>query len=148
MSEHRRDIKPDAQRFDIITFIKTDAHPFDKVTIEPVPSWKESEMSGDEWRINAAIKFYRKDKLVKETYSSNVAYASYLIGARHIEACDNAVIIAKKKFDFSSDGHKSVEPSTEYRLFCERHPSRGGCGLDDCVSNYVKTSHEGGKGEG
>lgn len=139
----RRDLKPDAQAFD-------------KVTIETVPRWKDSELSGSEWRISASIKFYRKGELVHETGCLNVEYACYLVGAKHIEACDNAkgyfagerdicdqegcaekaTVKLKKKFDYCRDGHKSEKPSTAYRIFCERHSGRGNCGLDDADRNY------------
>lgn len=141
----RRDIRPDAQAFDTI-IIKT------------VPRYKESGLSGDEWRMSATTEFYRKGKLIHEEYSSDVANAAYLVGARHIMACDNGLGyfggIAdlcdqegcsekaswkhEKKFDWCRDGHKSKEPSNAYRLFCDKHEGRGDCGLDDADSNYNK----------
>lgn len=139
-----RDLKPDAQAFD-------------KVVIETVPRWKDSEMSGSEWRISASIKFYRKGELVHETGCSNIEYACYLVGAKHIEACDNAkgyfagerdicdqegcaekaTVTYLKKFNYCKNGHKTEnEFSKSYRRFCERHKGRGDCGLDDADSNY------------
>jgi len=141
----RRDLKPDAQAFD-------------KIIIETQPRWKDSESSGSEWRIGAVINFYRKGKLVTTSYAGSVAYAAYLCGARHIEACDNgagffagegdicdqegcdqvATVLAKKKFDYSRDGHKSESASSAYRIFCDKHSTRGDCGLDDSDANYSK----------
>jgi len=142
----RRDLRPDAQSFD-------------RIEIETVPRYKTSGMSGDEWRISATTKFYRKGKLIHEEYSSNVMNAAYLVGARHMIACDNALGYFggiddlcdqegcsskatwkhKKKFDWCREGHKSQEPSNAYRLFCDDHERRGDCGLDDADSNYEKT---------
>jgi hypothetical protein len=139
----RRDLKPDAQAFD-------------RIIIDTVPRWKDSEMSGSEWRISASIKFYRKGILVHESFASDVQHASYLVGARYIEACDNALgyfagegvlcdqegcsetatIKLKKKFDYCREGHRSIEPSNAYRMFCEKHKTRGNCGLDDADINY------------
>lgn len=142
--KNRRDLKPDAQAFD-------------KIIIETVPRWKDSEMSGSEWRISAKTSFYRKGKLIAEEGSSNVETATYLVGARHIMLCDDgkgyfsgeenicdqegcenkATKVFQKKYDYSKDGNKSKEQSTAFRLFCERHSQRGDCGLDDNDSNYI-----------
>ncbi len=143
--KERRDLRPDAQAFD-------------RIEIETVPRWKDSELSGAEWRISSTTKFYRKGKLIHEEYAGDVAYGAYLVGARHITACDNALGYFggiddlcdqegcaekatwkhTKKFDWCREGHKSTEPSNAYRLFCERHERRGDCGLDDNDSNYEK----------
>jgi hypothetical protein len=37
---------------------------FDEVRIKTVPRWKESELSGDEYRISAVIEFYIKGKMI------------------------------------------------------------------------------------
>lgn len=141
--KERRDLKPDAQAFD-------------KIIIETVPRYKQSEMSGDEWRISASAKFYRKGKLVFEVGCSSVQYAAYMLGYWHIKACDEgkaffageenicdqegcgnkATVKASKKFDYCREGHKSDNPSNAYRLFCEEHKRRGDCGLDDSDTNY------------
>jgi len=145
--KQRRDLRPDAQAFD-------------RIVIETVPRWKDSELSGSEWRISASTKFYRKGKLVHEEGSSDVSFGAYLVGARLIQACDNALgyfggiddlcdqegcsekatIKAVKKFDWCREGHKSETPSNAYRLFCAKHSTRGDCGLDDNDSNYEKVS--------
>ena len=139
----RRDLKPDAQGFD-------------KIIIETVPRWKESELSGSEWRISAVARFFRKGKEVHSFGAGNIQYASQLLGARLIEALDSglgffagegdvcdqegceetATWMHLKKHDWCRDGHKSEDPSNAYRLFCDRHKTRGDCGLDDSDSNY------------
>lgn len=142
--------------------LKPDAQGIDKIIIETVPRWKDSYMSGSEWRISAVTKFYRKGELIHESYSGNVKYASILCGAELIrlqddgkgyfageknicdqEGCaEKATIVAKKKFDWCRDGHKSEKPSNQYRLFCDKHSTRGDCGLDDADSNYDKIKME------
>lgn len=142
----RRDLKPDAQAFD-------------KVVIETVPRWKESELSGSEWRISASIKFYRKGVLVHEDGCGNIEYACYLVGAKHIEACDNAkgffagerdicdqegceekaTVTLWKKANYCREGHRSeiaFNDQQPYRMFCDKHKTRGDCGMDDSDSNY------------
>lgn len=142
--KQRRDLKPDAQ-------------PFDKIVIETVPRYKTSGMSGDEWRISATAKFYRKGKMVHEQGCSDVQHAAYLVGSWHMHACDNAIgyfagerdicdqegceekatVKLVKRFDWCRDGHKSEKPSNAYRLFCDEHKRRGDCGLDDADTNYA-----------
>lgn len=136
--------------------LKPDAQPVDKIIIKTVPRFKDSELSGSEWRITAIIEFYRKGKLVKTSAASTVEYAAYLLGSKFIELTDNGegyfagerdicdqegcenvgTIALKKKFDWCNQGHKSTSPSEAYRLFCERHSHRGNGGLDDGDSNY------------
>jgi len=140
----RRDIKPDAQ-------------PFDEIRIKTVPRYKESGLSGDEWRISGEIEFYRKGKLIKSSGCRNVETGSVLVGARLLEAidggnamyagegsicdqegcCEQAVYKMIKKFDYDNMARKSERPSEAYRLFCEKHKTRGDCGLDDSDDNYT-----------
>lgn len=144
MNTPRRDIKPDAQAFD-------------EIRIKTIPRYKDSYMSGSEWRIHAETEFYRKGKLVKSVGCSNIQNACYLVGAKHMEACDNAegffagerdicdqegccevaTLKHTKKFDYCRDGHRSENPANAYRLFCEKHKTRGGSGFDDADNNYI-----------
>lgn len=140
--------------------LKPDAQPFDKIVIETIPRYKQSELSGDEWRISAQCTFFRKGKEVHSFGASTVQYAAYLVGARHIEACDDAkgffagedntcdqegcseqaTWIHKKKFNYEKHtGQKNTYQYPEFRLFCDRHQRRGDCGIDDADSNYDKS---------
>lgn len=144
----RRDIKPDAQ-------------PFDQVIIKTVPRYKESGLSGDEWRISGEIEFWRKGKLIKSSSCRNVETACYLVGARLLEAIDNghamyagegdacdqegchepATIIYRKKAHYNNQGHKTeIYDEAVVRRFCDKHKTRGDCGLDDADSNYAVVS--------
>ena len=139
--------------------LKPDAQAFDEIRIVTVPRFKESEMSGSEWRISASIQFYRKGKLIIESGCSDVQHAAYLVGARHMEAVDNgngyfagegdicdqegcaekATITYKIKKEFSRDNpyewNKTIENLT-IRKFCDRHKHRGDQSCDDCDANY------------
>lgn len=140
-----RDLKPDAQAFD-------------EVRITTVPRFKESGLSGDEWRISANAQFFRKGKLIVERGFRNIETACNYLGAAHGEACDDgkgyfagegeicdqegcaepATVTYRKKADYCRAGHKTEIPEhrTSVRKFCDRHKHRGDCGLDDADENY------------
>lgn len=141
----RRDIRPDAQAFDEVRF-------------KVVPRYKESELSGDEWRISVHMECYRKGQLKhEERVAHDMESAAAFMGYKYAIAsesggqfyggeddfCDQescakkATWKARKKFDYErQSGRKSEEPSNAYRLFCDQHKVRGDCGLDDADSNY------------
>lgn len=137
--------------------LKPDAQGFDRVEIVTVPRYKTSGLSGDEWRISAEIVFYRKGVEVhREGRAANIERACAFVAYFHARACDEAhayyagerdvcdqegccepakwkhVLLAK----FSNDGHRS-ESNGAYRLFCDRHKTRGDCGLEDADKNYT-----------
>lgn len=135
--------------------IRPDAQAFDEVRITTVPRFKESELSGNEWRISAKVEFLRNGVVKHEWHCGNVEYAVQLLNARWIEAgdeakgyfasegsfCDQegcanpATIFMEKKFRYCRDGHKE-DAKNQIRQFCERHSDRGDCGLDDADGNY------------
>lgn len=136
--------------------LKPDAQAFDAVTIETVPRWKESEMSGDEWRISALVRFWRKGVVIYERGYRNIEMACFLVGAAHVDACDDgkgyfagerdacdqegcactATVTYRLKAEYDRGGHKSEPLGPTYRLFCNRHKDRGDCGLEDADDNY------------
>lgn len=138
-----RDLKPDAQAFD-------------EIRITTVPRFKESEMSGDEWRISAKVEFMRNGNVMFERSYRNIETACNHMGAAHGEACDDgkamfggegdicdqegcanlATVTYRKKFGYCREGHKSDLHNVTIRKFCERHKHRGDCGLDDADTNY------------
>lgn len=148
-STERRAERPDSQ------FV-------DEIRIVTVPRYKESEMSGDEWRISARIDFYRKGVVVGSKGARDVAMAArfvdyYLMTGRENgeidvpstigDVCDQegccelwTTRLALKQ-RYGQDGKavaapKWMEGVTEYRAFCDRHKVRGDCGLDDADANY------------
>ncbi len=139
--------------------LKPDAQAFDEIRIITVPRYKESYLSGSEWRISAQMQFYRKGKLIFVDECSDVKHACYLVGARHMEAsdrgeghfggerdvcdqegcCEKATVAYRLKKEFSRDNpHEWNKPydHVTYRLFCDRHKTRGDQGGDDTDDNY------------
>lgn len=134
----------------------------DEIRIVTVPRWKESELSGDEWRISARIDFYRKGQVVGSKTARNVEMAArfvdwFLVSGRENgeidtpnnlgsfcdqEGCSKPWTVRYRlKERYGRDG-KAIPPSkwmegvTEYRAFCDEHKARGDCGLDDADRNY------------
>lgn len=136
--------------------LRPNAQGFDEVRIVTVPRFKESYLSGDEWRISAAIQFFRKGKLISEATARDVETACGRVYAEHGNALDNggwyagdgvycdqegcgepATVKYEKLFDYGRDGTKTeIHNPPSLRCFCERHSVRGDCGLDDADRNY------------
>lgn len=137
--------------------IKPDAQPFDEIRISTVPRYKESGMSGDEWRISAKVDFYRKGKLIcseerLRNIETAVNFLPYLLataidnGNAHFagepgicdqEGCSNqSTVFYRLKKHYCSHGNKPEFPRNEFRKFCETHKVRGDCGLEDSDANY------------
>ncbi len=136
--------------------LKPDAQAFDEVRIVTVPRYKQSGMSGDEWRISATIQFYRKGKLICEEHSGDVEHACNFAGWYYSNAVSNgnghfagepgicdqegcaalATVTLKLKSRYCREGHKHDTCRVEYRQFCDQHKTRGNCGLDDADINY------------
>lgn len=138
----------------------------DKVRITTNPRWKESGLSGCEWRFSASVDFYRKGKLIYSRSFRDVetalqmAYTDFVI-ARESGKCDpnqwqktkcfqegcsnNATIKATLKNEYCCGGKCGQKIDTSwrgdeksYRLFCSKHEMRGDQSIEDCDSNYVK----------
>jgi hypothetical protein len=150
--------------------LRPDAQAFDEIRIVTVPRYKESELSGDEWRIHAEAQFYRKGKHIFSEGCRNVETACGLLYGWHVKGCDDgkayfagdgmtcdqegchepALIRYLKKADYCNSAHKSdVSDVSKYRHFCEKHKERGDCGFDDSDDNYIEEpmSISGNKGE-
>lgn len=141
---------------------RPDSQFVDEIRIVTVPRWKESDMSGDEWRISARIDFYRKGQVVGSKGARDVAMAArlvdyYLLTGREDgkidvpnnlgDFCDQEgcckpwTVRYALKERYGRDGKviergKWMEGVTEYRAFCDEHKDRGDCGLDDADRNY------------
>lgn len=138
--------------------LKPDAQAFDEVRIVTNPRFKESELSGDEWRISASIQFWRKGRLIHETIvARNVETALAHAAYHHSAACDDALgyfagegsicdqegcaapatVFLRLKKGFNRTGsERRLSIGGEYRAFCDRHKVRGDCGLEDADDNY------------
>lgn len=139
--------------------IRPDAQAFDEIRVVTVPRYKQSGLSGDEWRIHAEAQFFRKGVLVFSEGCRNVETACGLMFSWHVKALDDgkgyfagdgmtcdqegchepALVRYRKKFEYCREAHKS-EPSevSLYRHFCEKHRTRGDSGFDDADSNYIQ----------
>src|SRR6266481_8559610 len=84
-SKPRNDLRPKAQGFD-------------EVRIFTVPRYKQSGLSGDEWRISDSIELWRKGKLIHERGVRNVEIGFAFASAVLYEAQDDG------KAHFGGDG--------------------------------------------
>lgn len=135
---------------------------FDRITIEKSPRWKESELSGDEWRFSAVVVFYLKGvEIHRQSFMDIETAAAWLPAilrgglqdadtvwdARQMALagkCDNpgcdqpAAYIhhLKKRYIGNEAVERPVHDWGEHRRFCKRHKHRGDCGLDDADANY------------
>lgn len=143
---------------------RPDAQPFDEIRVKVVPRYKQSELSGDEWRISTLTQFYRKGRLIFETghgtmeATCGLMYADYLKATEHgsgkvppgvfyggegdfcdQEGCaETATVTYQKKLDYCRSGHRRELHRPTIRKFCSQHKTRGDCGLDDADANYVR----------
>lgn len=139
---------------------RPDGQRFDKVDIYTVPRWKESELSGDEYRISANADLYYKGHLVKRMTFSDVEGAiRYLDGALAYwresgedfgriddsmlcdqESCSRVADVKyKRKQAFTQHGDPTdLYDFSLYRVFCNQHKTRGDCSRDDADHNYVE----------
>lgn len=145
--------------------LRPDAQPFDEIRIRVIPRFKESELSGSEWRISMLMEFYRKGE-IKHTSScgGKMEYAAGLLYARLTEAQDNgkgyfagdgihcdqegcnekAVYLMRLKKRYCVGGGNCGQEkkenfhffSVDHRCFCERHKHRGNSDLEDNDNNY------------
>lgn len=138
--------------------IRPDAQAFDEIRIVTVPRYKQSGLSGDEWRIHAEAQFFRKGKLIFSEGCSNVQHAAGMLYGWYLRACDDgkgyfagdgitcdqegchepALVRYRRLADYCNNGHKSDASDVSlYRHFCEKHKTRGDCALDDADANYI-----------
>ena len=136
---------------------------FDRVTFEVVPRYKESHLSGNEWRQHVEAVFWFKGcevmrKGCRDMQSAALMLGSWLIGETspipdlvlklEDDLCDqpgctepptHRYILKElfsdrgEKLDKKDSGH-----SRYYRKFCQKHGTRGDCGREDSDSNYIK----------
>jgi hypothetical protein len=136
--------------------LKPDAQPFDEIRIVTEPRYKESGLSGDEWRISARIEFWRKGEKVCEDGARNIESAAKFLAWKLAKACDNgkafyagqgelcdqegcaqqATVTYRLKKRYRQDGSEYEPSGIEIRKFCGLHKTRGDCGLDDADENY------------
>lgn len=146
-----------------------DDEKFDAIDIRIQPRWKESELSGDEWRFSYVAEFKRKGETVisfsahtLDMLIAGLKWRGVIAGEdggfdveawnRTKDKCDQpgckelATIFYKRIKRYTSAGEaletSSYYDGNEYRQFCERHKHRGDCGLDDADINYSMITKE------
>ena len=140
-----------------------DFESFDKITFEIVPRYKESGISGDEWRQHVEVQFWFKGHIVHSAGFGNMRTALMMTSAEWIRAqepiLDTVIKIEEDTCDqpscgeppihryilkdrFSNKGEKLDKSDGSgrqyYRQFCEKHGVRGDCGREDSDNNYIK----------
>lgn len=134
---------------------RPDRQRWDRVEMSTAVRWKESELSGDEYRISAVTRLFYKDHMVREFQFSDVDDAiRYLDGSiifNHADwdfiddsyLCDQegfskvASVKYKRLNAWTSRGDKeTLYDWNLYRVFCDQHKTRGDCALDDADRNY------------
>lgn len=134
---------------------------FDEINIKVQERWKESELSGDEWRFSYWAQVKRKGETIITIEASRLSWLLNGLQWRMLIAgeednfnqnawektkdlCDQpgcarpATIFYKRLKPYTNQGDELVdhEYRREYRQFCERHEDRGDCDLDDANHNY------------
>jgi len=133
----------------------------DRIEIDVVPRFKTSGLSGDEWRVSARLRVYRKGELVGEkSYTSMEAVACFLPflwktlsdwtegplysgergGKCQQAGCAHpATVTYRLKREYSARGEGPLPPNVlgmPLRRFCAAHATRGDCALEDADENY------------
>lgn len=138
--------------------LKPDAQAFDEIKIYTVPCWKESELSGSEWRISAVVELWRKGKPIHSKSFRNIETAAQLLAHTYMEAVDNGKGFfagegeicdqegcsakATTKMELVKTGcgscgtHPIIPTLRQYRMFCDFHKRRGYQSFDDSDSSY------------
>lgn len=134
---------------------------FDRITIEVVPRFKTSGLSGDEWRVSSVIRFYRKGVQVFERgFSSMENAVRFLPWVEAVEAKEQnsawpikgdelkcfqpgcaelATVEYQLKKEYSDQGEGPLPADKTWKMrrrFCKAHAHRGDCGLEDADENY------------
>lgn len=136
---------------------------FDAIEIKVVERWKESELSGDEWRFSYVAKVMRKGETIITIGTSRLDWLLQSLQWKILTAgeqnqfdtaawertkdkcdqpgCANEPVVFYSRLKRYTDRGDELAPSSyydgfEYRQFCEKHRTRGDCGLDDADHNY------------
>jgi hypothetical protein len=137
---------------------------FDDIHIRCVERWKESELSGDEWRFSYVAEIKRKGELIVTVSASKLDWLLQGLQWRILTmgeddkfdrdawnrtkskcdqpGCDkDPIIFCIRRRRYSERGEELAPndfyDGKEYRQFCAKHKIRGDCGLDDSDANYI-----------
>lgn len=134
-----------------------DFESFDRITFEVIPRYKQSGLSGDEWRQHVEVQFWFKGEIVHTFGAGNMRSALMIVGTEWItqqEPLPSKVVdIERDRCDQPScpktftvrrllKRHKDAfapfrpEEAKHYRQFCEEHKRRGDADFEDSDVNY------------
>lgn len=132
---------------------------YDTIHIKTVPRWKDSEISGDEYRFSYVAEVIRKGEVIISFSASKMDWLldglkwRILTGRqgdnfdneafkRTQDKCDQpscanvATHWFKRIKAYTKQGDELARKPSTYRQFCDNHIRRGDCGLDDADANY------------
>jgi hypothetical protein len=137
-----------------------DFESFDRITLEVVPRFKTSGLSGDEWRQHVEISFFFKGEKVFSTGFTSMRAALMLLGGEWVRAqepiplrviqleesglcdqpsCANPSVSKfklKKEFVRGEEIIRRFAGPGNFRQFCAKHLRRGDSDMEDCDDNY------------
>lgn len=150
---NQKKMKPEITKF----ALRPDAQAFDEIRLKTIPRFKESELSGDEWRISTVVEFYRNGELVHTSggTSNMETMCGFLYSEFHRaisdgkayfagdgvhcdqEGCTSkAAFMYRIKEAYDDRGKRDAIYDGYHRCFCEKHSSRGNSDLGDRDENY------------
>ncbi len=138
-----------------------EAERFDSVTVDIAERWKESELSGDEWRFSYVVTFWRHGDPIAQVSGPSVEkaliVAAYEFPRIEVEGakgymgdlsayccqpgCPNPWEVLKHpitRYERYSGANTGPYEPNDVRAFCDRHRDRGDCALDDADRNYIE----------
>jgi len=136
-----------------------DGERFDRIEVNVVERWKESELSGDEWRFSYVVTFYLHGQKLGTLNGRSVEDCLLQAAAqfktvkvdgelrKFIEetfcaqpGCTNPWIVLKhpvRNYDKQGKEYQDDFGESDVRGFCQKHIHRGDCGREDNDANYV-----------
>lgn len=140
-----------------------DFESFDRITMEIIPRYKQSGLSGDEWRQHVEVTFWFKGHEVHSFGCRGMEGALMMCGGEWLKSQspipDKVIKLEEDTCDqpscsdpptyryflkelFSRSGEKldvgDRHGARYFRKFCDKHATRGDCGREDSDDNYVK----------
>lgn len=137
--------------------LKPDAQAFDKIVLRVEERFKDSELSGSEWRIGVTADFYRKEELISSVdCGPDMNHACGLLFQRFCQQIDNgngffggsidkcnqegcsqpSKYLYRIKEAYDDRGKRDESYDGSHRAFCEKHSTRGDQSRGDNDSNY------------
>ena len=131
----------------------------DEVRIRTVPRYKQSGLSGDEWRTSAVTEFLRDGEVIHTESTAKVEWAVAMLPGQYLtvpETLDapnppygadpgvcfqpgcskEPVTTYRPRFLYDRSGNRFENKYNEHLRFCDEHKTRGDCGLEDADANY------------